>query len=75
MTWRCGHSSSKVSRAELLFTALQIPRGQVAEVPGVGHCMMIEQPDATFEVLERFFGSFMQVGSPSMPGARHTVEC
>ena len=50
-----GGESRKVSRIDLLLTAMQFPHGRVDEVPGTGHCMVIEDPEGSSAVLERFF--------------------
>jgi len=50
-----GTESRSLSRMSLLFMSQELRSGDFAEIPGVGHQLLVEDPDATCEVLERFF--------------------
>ena len=50
-----GSESRSLSRISFLLMARELRRGQFAEVPGAGHQLLVEQPDATCALLERFF--------------------
>jgi pimeloyl-ACP methyl ester carboxylesterase len=51
-----GAESRSLSRLSFLLMAQQLQQGDFAEVPGAGHQLLVEAPEATCELLERFFG-------------------
>lgn len=50
-----GTESRSLSRLSLLLMVQELRWGEFAEIPGAGHQLLVEDPDATSEVLERFF--------------------
>jgi pimeloyl-ACP methyl ester carboxylesterase len=63
-----GGESRKVSRIDLLRTAMQFPHGRVGEVPGAGHCLVIEDADSSSALLQRFFQDIPLVQAAALPG-------
>jgi pimeloyl-ACP methyl ester carboxylesterase len=60
-----GTASKSLDRISFLLMAGALRRGQFVELPNVGHQMMVEDPDATAEALERFLAEVQaQVRSP-----------
>jgi pimeloyl-ACP methyl ester carboxylesterase len=50
-----GMESRSLSRISLLLMSQELRWGEFVEILGVGHQLLVEDPDATSEVLERFF--------------------
>jgi pimeloyl-ACP methyl ester carboxylesterase len=50
-----GTESRSLSRMSLLLMSQELRSGDFVEIPGAGHQLLVEDPDATCEVLERFF--------------------
>jgi pimeloyl-ACP methyl ester carboxylesterase len=50
-----GKESQSLDRISFLLIARELQRGDFAEIPGAGHQLIVEDPDATCAVLERFF--------------------
>jgi pimeloyl-ACP methyl ester carboxylesterase len=49
-----GTESRSLSRVSFLLMSRELRCGEFIEIPGVGHQLLVEDPDATSEVLERF---------------------
>jgi pimeloyl-ACP methyl ester carboxylesterase len=50
-----GTDSGQLSRIKFLLVAGALPYGSFQELPGLGHHFMVEDPDTTCALLERFF--------------------
>jgi pimeloyl-ACP methyl ester carboxylesterase len=50
-----GTASGQLNRIQLLLIAGALPQGSFDELPGLGHHFMVEDPEATCALLERFF--------------------
>jgi len=50
-----GTESRSLSRISLLLMSRELRSGEFVEIPGVGHQLLVEDPDATSEALEQFF--------------------
>ena len=62
-----GTESRSLSRMSLLLMSQELQSGEFEEIPGVGHQLLVEDPDATCEVLERFL---QKVASGALRPAR-----
>jgi pimeloyl-ACP methyl ester carboxylesterase len=60
-----GAKSQMLSEIQFLLVARELPRGSFQEMPGVGHYLMIEDPDATCALVERFLSEVAE-----LPAAR-----
>jgi pimeloyl-ACP methyl ester carboxylesterase len=63
-----GMESRSLGRISFLLMARELGRGEIAELPGVGHQLMVEDPDATSKVLDQFFQK-VAPGRPPAPSA------
>jgi pimeloyl-ACP methyl ester carboxylesterase len=76
-----GTESGQLNRIQFLLVAGALPRASFQELPGLGHHFMVEDPDATCDLVEEFFERVARseaespeaVGVPALKPPRHAA--